>query len=238
VTSAKRITSCAKKRSGKAWKGSHSSGPIDYLKPPGRPTSGSTASSERTRVNILSAAQRVLATEGYAAFSTRNVATAAGIRPGNLAYHYRTKRDLLHAVITAMVAEYTQKIDAFFLSNSAPHPDGFPKLVTWLIHDATTPYTNAVFRELWAMSLHDPFIAKAVGELYAKTMSRTAELLQVSYPNLSASRANDIVCFLATISEGTGVIYGLGTVKASAVTAVTILAIESLVRAARDSTEM
>jgi AcrR family transcriptional regulator len=177
----------------------------------------------------------LLASKGYAAFTTRAVATAAGIKPGNLAYHYRTKRDLLRAVITAMVADYAQQIEQFFENNPPDSTDGFAKLVAWLIHDSITPYTSRLFRELWAMALHDPFVAKAIDSFYDECFARVAELLRASQPALSSQRAIEIVCLLGMICEGANPIFGTAGRKGGSVDKVTSLAVEALLHAARSS---
>ena len=37
--------------------------------------------------------------DGYALLSTRKIAARAGMRPGNLQYYYRTKEDVVRAVL-------------------------------------------------------------------------------------------------------------------------------------------
>jgi AcrR family transcriptional regulator len=207
---------------------------MEKSRPPWRPTPGSAESSERTRVNILWAAQRVLATDGYAQFTTRAVAAAAGIKPGNLAYHYKTKRELLRAVISAMIAEYARQIEDLFKNHRAEPKDGFAELVAWLIHDSTTSNTSRLFRELWAMAVHDPFIAKAIDGLYDVSFARMAELLRQSQPGLSVKRATEIVWLLGMICEGANPIFGTTKRKGAPVSRVTTLAIEALVRLAKE----
>ncbi len=218
-------------------RGPRSAVAIENSRPPWRPTSGSKQSSEKTRINILWAAQRVLATSGYAAFTTRAVAAAAGITPGNLAYHYRTQRELLRAVITAMIDEYGRQQKEFFKDPSIDPTNAFAKIVTWLVHDSTAPYTSRLFRELWAMSLHDPFIAKAVDGLYDALLTGVAELLKKSYPDLGARRATEIVWLLGMICEGANPIFGTTRRKRASVERVTKLAVEALVRAASGTDE-
>jgi AcrR family transcriptional regulator len=208
--------------------------PMQSGRPPWRPTPGSPESSERTRFNILSAAQRLLATNGYAAFTTRAVAAAAGIKPGNLAYHYKTKRELLRAVITTMTAEYARQIDDFFNKRSSESRDGFAELVAWLIRDSTTRDTSRLARELWAMALHDPFVARAMDGYYEILIVRIIESLRKIYPGLSKQRATDITYLMATVSEGSNSIFGTASRKATQISRVTSLAIEVLMRAMRE----
>jgi AcrR family transcriptional regulator len=201
---------------------------VEGSRPPWRPTSGSVESGDRTRIKILWAAERVLATAGYAAFTVRAVATAAGITPGNLAYHYKTKRELIRAVITSMIAEYAKKIDDFLDGPSSESRDAFVELIAWLIHDSTTPVTSRLFRELWAMALHDPFIQEAVESLYAKSAMRMVNVLRKSHPELGAIEAKEIVYLLLMICEGTNPIYGTCPRKGAPIRKVSKLAIAAL----------
>ena len=204
-------------------------------RPAWRPTPGSAESSERTRVNILRAAERVLATNGYAAFTTRAVAAAAGIKRGNLAYHYKTKNELLRAVITSMLAGYNRQIDALFEESNSESTDGFANLITWDIHESTSKYTSRLFRELWAMASHDPFIAKALDNLYEVSAARASQRLRKAHPNLSASSAESIIWLLAMISEGANPIFGTAPRRKRAHFArVTKLAVEALIRTANE----
>jgi AcrR family transcriptional regulator len=208
--------------------------PLEKSRPAWRPTSGSAESSEQTRVNILWAAERVLATNGYAAFTTRAVAAAAGITPGNLAYHYKTKNDLLRAVITSMIAGYSRQIDALF-EESPESTDGFANLIAWDIRDSMSKYTSRLFRELWAMASHDPFIAKALDDFYEAAAARLSRRLCKAYPNLSASRANAIVWLLAMISEGSNPVFGTAHRRRRAhFDHVMKLALEALLRIANE----
>ena len=220
----------ARKRS----KGLRLAVPMQSDRSSSRPTSGSPESSERTRIKILSAAQRLLATNGYAAFTTRAVAAEAGVKPGNLAYHYKTKRDLLRAVITAMTAAYARQIDDFFNQRSPESRDGFAELVAWLIRDSTARDTSRLARELWAMALHDPFVARAMDGYYEILILRTIESLRKNYPGLSKQRATDMTYLLATVSEGSNSIFGTASRRATQVSRVTSLAVEVLMRAIRE----
>jgi AcrR family transcriptional regulator len=207
---------------------------VETTRPPWRPTPGSPDSSDRTRVEILWAAERVLATAGYAAFTVRAVAAAAGITPGNLAYHYKTKRELIRAVITSMIAEYSKKIDESLKTPSSESPDAFAKLIAWLIHDSTTPVTSRLFRELWAMALHDPFIKDAVESLYARCAMRIVNVLHQSHPDLGAIEAKEIAYLLLMICEGTNPIYGTCPRRGAPISKVSKLAVGALLHLVKE----
>ena len=69
-----------------------------------------------TRAKILDAAFRRLATEGYAALSVREIAKDAGVNHALINYHFRTKEQLVIAVLDAanqrLLARQTQMYQA------------------------------------------------------------------------------------------------------------------------------
>ena len=69
-----------------------------------------TKASRITTGLIIESAQAVLATKGYAGFTTRAVAEVAGVSQGNLAYHFKTKQDLLRAVVAHLIDYYSDRL--------------------------------------------------------------------------------------------------------------------------------
>ena len=63
-----------------------------------------------TRQVILAAAEKVLIRVGYANFTTRKVAAAAGIAVGNLTYHFPNKVELTEALIDYILDRYIDQI--------------------------------------------------------------------------------------------------------------------------------
>lgn len=163
---------------------------------------------EKTLKRILQAARGVLIEYGYAGFTTRRVAEVAAISPGNLSYHFATKRELLQALIAQLVADYAAQFRAILSSAEIPAGQELQHLVQWLLTDALTEEGVNTFRELWAMSLHDTYIRHAIDDLYDTLMEIVAELLQRAHPNVDADAIREVVQCLALISEGSIVLYG------------------------------
>jgi len=69
--------------------------------PPTEPRLFADAERADTRAKILDAAFRRLATEGYAALSVREIAKDAGVNHALINYHFRTKDQLVIAVLDA-----------------------------------------------------------------------------------------------------------------------------------------
>jgi AcrR family transcriptional regulator len=186
-----------------------------------------------TRDGILAAAREVLFRQGYEQLTTRRVAERAGITVGNLTYHFPSKRELLRALIQRLVAEYSAGIERFFADLGLPPEQKFKALIEWLMADSVVPESNRIFRELWAMALHDQFVARAIDDFYDEAIERIAQVLCHSYAGLSKASADAIAHLLATISEGSGVLYGTRQTRTIDHAATTALAVEVLATAVR-----
>ena len=184
-----------------------------------------------TREQILGAASEVLVRQGYARLTTRRVAQVAGITAGNLTYHFPSKRELLRALIERLVAEYAAGIDRFLADLSVPPDKRFKALIEWLMADAASQESNRIFRELWALALHDRFVARAIDDFYDQSIEHIAQMLGRAHPTLPAASANAIVHLLALISEGTGIIYGTRQARAISHAEATALAVDVLTAA-------
>lgn len=65
-----------------------------------------------TRERILLAASKVFTSKGYAATSTRDIATAAGVNISTLHYHHRSKEELFNVVAKQAVERFNTVFDS------------------------------------------------------------------------------------------------------------------------------
>lgn len=208
-------------------------GESDMTKEGSRRSAGARAARRKpdTRSEILKAARHVLATAGYARLSMRAVAREADVAVGNVVYYFPSKRSLMHALIMSLLAHY--KINAREYLRNPSGKTGFAELLRWYMSDSVSRETSRVFRELWAMALHDPAIAKAMDRFYDELHRLAAAQLRVVWPELSRQRAHDIAQLLGTLSEGTNPIYATASRSARSLARVAQLAGELLILAAR-----
>ena len=110
---------------------------------------------------------------------------------GNVVLHYfASKRSLVHALILSMLEHY--QVTAQDYLRNAHGKSSFPALLRWYMRDSVSPETSRLFRELWAMALHDPAIAATMDRFYDKLHRLAADRLRVAWPGLSRQRAHDI----------------------------------------------
>lgn len=179
-----------------------------------RDESGTTATNRpkgrETVETILSAAESVLISVGYAQFTARKVADAAGIALGNLTYHFPTMDDLARELVEYVLSRYLGRWQAFRESNLKPDatPASLGEIMRWLITDAVETRTAKLFRELWALAAHSGFAAEAMDNFYRQAANAAAEVARLMFPGLSQSEALNLAYFMAVLSEGSIVLFG------------------------------
>lgn len=157
---------------------------------------------------IIESARQVLLKVGHADLTTRRVAEAAGMTHGHLNYYFPSKRDLLRALIAHLLKSYAERFEAFLSDPNYPLGQDLDRLVRWLWTDAVSLETVRIFRELWALALHDPVIGRAIDDFYSDAMAGVASILQQARPRADAAAIAMLVQLFAMISEGGTILYG------------------------------
>jgi len=198
---------------------------------PARRASNHVTGSSATQTAILGAARKALVAEGSSRLTLRRVAEIAGIAVGNLTYHFPSKRKLIRALIEDLIADYSATVEAFFNDPSMSPEEELKTMVEWLITDSASRATSRIFRELWVMALHDPYVARAVDDFYDETMARGVRLLLRSQPGLTDASARALVHLIVMTSEGANAVYGTRT-RATSLQDTIALAVELFAKAA------
>lgn len=169
-----------------------------------RPSASMQADARSVAERILDGAEIVLRRHGYAGFSTRRVAEEAEIALGNLTYHFPTKPELVRALIDRLMSRYLDRFQVVLRT-----PDrGVEALVRWLLEESVAEEAMWLFRELWAMALHDDVVREAIDDFYDELMAKVVATLEAAYPKADPLAVRDLVQFIALMSEGSSVLYG------------------------------
>ncbi len=91
----------------------------------GRPPAGDESG---LRHEIVAASARLFRTQGYERTSVRDIAAAVGIQSGSWFYHFKSKQEILLAVMSEGLAKATADIEAIATEDLAPR-ERFRKLV-------------------------------------------------------------------------------------------------------------
>ena len=195
-----------------------------------RPRRVANAMGAAARRQIVNAAETVLRTDGYHALSARKVASACGISVGNLTYYFPGKADLLEAVMDDVCNRYAEERDATAASYPAD-PDAYlRKTVTWLITDAASEETSALFLELWVLAKHHDFGRDIVERFYATAAQWIADGLADRFPGAPPETYQQAAYYLLTLSEGSTALFSRPAKRPVAVDAIIAVAYETVRR--------
>jgi AcrR family transcriptional regulator len=166
-------------------------------------------------MRILQAAIRLFIKAGGAGFTTRGVAKEAGLSLGAVQHFFRTRDQLVEAMLEQFLSEYRRAYDR--LAVELPF-NGEARLIgalDYLVADAWRPEARRFFFNLYALSCHSPFVARLLNQVYAHHRRRIAGFIGAARPNLSEQQCYDFALEVAALLEGL-MIYtapGAGSVK-------------------------
>ena len=160
------------------------------------------ATGEASRERILEAAERVIARDGYHAFSTRRVAQECSISVGNLTYYFPTKISLIEALMEAIYDRYERRYTELRPAEGRDSPDWLAERVTVMLRDAVDPEATGLFLELWIMARHHGFGAEVVNRFYERWAHTVAEDMSPHYPERSHQELLRVAYFLAILADG------------------------------------
>jgi AcrR family transcriptional regulator len=131
---------------------------------------GGGGRASQTRARLLDAAAAAVRRDGAKALTLDAVAAEAGVSKGGLLYHFKTKRDLLDAMLEGWVEEFAAEIAAADEGLGFAH--GYVKasdMSTWAAAERATEFG------LLAAMVDEPGALEAVRARYTAWQDRLAE---------------------------------------------------------------
>ncbi|MFI8280205.1 TetR/AcrR family transcriptional regulator [Streptomyces sp. NPDC085929] len=144
--------------------------------PPAR-TARTSAKGEQTRARLIAAARTLLAGEGFARFSTRNVAALCGISHGMCHYHFQDRTDLIVAVARDIGPEWIGPMEV-----AVDGPGSFSERaerVIGLLTQPEGPDLSRLHSALHWFALNDDRVRAAVDAEYRRWRDCFVRLFQV-----------------------------------------------------------
>lgn len=184
--------------------------------------------------SILRTALHVLIEEGYRAMSMRRVATACGMKLGNLTYHYPTREDLVRELLNAVISSYEVEFAAIVHAPGVPPEERLARVCGLIIDDIGSKKTTRLFPELWALANHDAFVYERVHELYNRARAPIVEIVAEMRPDLSEADRFDLSLFISASMEGLTVFAGYQRPYAARLPAVEAIGIRSFINIVRN----
>lgn len=129
-----------------------------------------------TRSSILAAARARLLTDGYANLSTRSVAEAAGVPLSQIHYHFRSKRQLILAVLEAENVRLLERQREMF-DTPLPLWVRWERACDFLDVDVESGYVR-ILQEMIAAGWSDAQVAEAVRGMIGGWYSLLADVVR------------------------------------------------------------
>lgn len=135
---------------------------------------------------ILSTAQAVLASEGYAGLSMRGVATQLGISLSTVQHYYTSKEALVEALLSYVMDNYQAAVAQVMNAMSDKSQlERFTTIVDLILIEIRRPETFGVLAEIYALSNRLPFAARLVEGVYARERKEIFKLIYGLEPKIS-----------------------------------------------------
>lgn len=163
-----------------------------------------------TRELILRTALSILIEEGYRAMSMRRVATACGMKFGNLTYHYRSREDLVREMLEAVIRSYELEFVEIVHMPGVPAEERLRRVCNLILDDIRSKKTTHFFPELWALSNHDAFVLERIQELYVRARAPLVEIIAEMRPDLDETYRETVALFISGSMEGMTMFAGYG----------------------------
>jgi AcrR family transcriptional regulator len=156
---------------------------------------------------MLDAAEVVLIRDGYHAFSTRRVAAECSVSLGHLTYYFPAKDELLRAMISAVMARYSERMRIASAAADARTREDLRTLLDWLLRDTVTKETSGLFRELWVLAKHDAVAAREVLQFYEGLIESFVQVAALVYPSVDLRRLRQVGHLIGMLTEGGTVLF-------------------------------
>jgi AcrR family transcriptional regulator len=167
-----------------------------------RPGTAVREKGRQRRDAILDAATRLLIEDGYAQLSTRKIAARAAVRPGHLQYYYRTKADVVRALLERYLERSLREIEARIAAAGGVPAARLRAMLDGILDDQDRPAACRMFWEIWALAARDAPVARAAAAFYARYRQGVAEALRAAAPGLGPARAERRAALLVSLLEG------------------------------------
>ncbi|WP_448616514.1 TetR/AcrR family transcriptional regulator [Modestobacter sp. URMC 112] len=161
-----------------------------------------TSRGAETRRALLATSREQFVEHGYAAFSLRSVAKAAGMSLGHLQYFFPTKNALVTAMLTDASADYLRTYNTYTRSLDLQPWARLEAVLRYLLDDARNPRTIRFFVELWAVTNHDDDAHRVLCSHYRRNRQSFWPLIRDARPDLTDEAAEALALQIIAMVDG------------------------------------
>lgn len=200
------------------------------------PRPGTYARGTETVGTILKAAHDVLIEEGASAFTIRRIASACGMKVGNVSYHFPRKELLIKIMLDDLLESYDKLLESEVRRPDISPEDRLRLIVKLCLDDIAGKRTTRLFTELWALANHNAFVADRVRAFYQRVHDFIGEVLVELNPALSPDEVHTLALYVSASMEGTTPFLGFEKPWAAKMPQITAIAAEAMVMLAKSIT--
>jgi len=156
-----------------------------------------------TAARIVLAARELLLSEGYTQFSMRNVAARAGVHLANVQYYFKTREDLVRALLEDTGARYRASYDDLRASAPADPVGRFRAIIGFNLEDIAAWETRRFQIQLWALLAEiDGRASTLMNTLYGIDIEQLSEYVAEMVPEAEPAEVRRRASLIAAMIEG------------------------------------
>jgi AcrR family transcriptional regulator len=154
---------------------------------------------------ILQSAIEIIADEGYGSLTMRALARASGMKLGALQYHFRTREEMLRALVGYIGEQYQRAFDSMHFEAESP---GVRELAMFTLEDSAGDLllSDRLWPQLWAMQQVEPLVSDLLEDIYAGYLATLEKALEAQG---SESPRAEALCLMSLL-EGESLFVGSG----------------------------
>lgn len=157
---------------------------------------------------ILRKSEQLLIDEGFAALTLRRISAECGMTQGNLSYYFKSKGELVLALIDAITESYSAALKQIDLDPGLDPEMQLRRYAAIYLDDVATRRTTRIFTELWAISSRDPLVSAKLKGIYDVAANAFAAIAAQVNPALGEERCRTLALSILAILEGHTVFAG------------------------------
>lgn len=147
--------------------------------------------------------------KGYAQFSMRNVAAAAGMHLNNVQYYFRTRDDLVRALMRDIESRYGAAYEQCLGAASPDRLARFKAVLNFNLEDTGKAETRRLFIQLWALlDTLDSDSGRMLDQLYEMDLAVLCQQISELNPRCPSKEVRRRATLLAAMIEGLIVVRG------------------------------
>jgi AcrR family transcriptional regulator len=160
---------------------------------------------------ILDAAEELLSQAGLASFSMRRLAARVGIKLASLQHHFRSKGQLMEALIARSEDLYQRDLIRLLHKLGDRPEELFAAVIDWMCKENDSG-GNLDF-QFWALAAHDPIANAALDRYMASYRELLFELMTAINPKQKPATRWRRAALISTMIEGSLLILGEGRLQ-------------------------